>query len=112
MRFSPLHSRPDVAFTLLEMSIVLTIIAVMMAMAMSMGSSMIESAQRVSTNNKLDAIENALMAYRLGNNRLPCPGDPALTDIPANATTYGYETGVAGTCGGGSTVSYTVPMGV
>ena len=57
---------------------------------------------------KLDAIETALMAYRLGNNRLPCPADPALTDIPANAATYGYEAGHPGNLRRRQRVSYTI----
>src|SRR6185312_5508389 len=96
-------------FTLIEMSMVVAIIAVVAAASVSMGSSMIESARRVSTTNKLNTIEAALMAYRLGYNRLPCPSDPALTDVAANSTTFGYESGTAGTCGGGSTVTYTMP---
>ena len=88
---------------------VVAIIALIAAMSASMGSSMIESARRVNTSNKLDGIEAALLAFRLANNRIPCPTDPAIADIPANSATYGYETGAAGTCGGGSTTTYTVP---
>lgn len=103
------NRKDHAGFTLLEMAIVVAIIAAVVAGTLSMGSSMVGSAQRVNTNNKLDAIEKALMAYRIANNRLPCPADPTVTDIPANSTTYGYEQGTAGTCGGGATVSYTVP---
>ncbi len=103
------YPHPQAGFSLLELSAVLAIIAVITAATLSTGSSVVESSRKVSTNNKLDAIEEALLASRLANNRLPCPGDPALTDIPANSTTYGYETGTIGTCGGGSTVSYTLP---
>ncbi len=78
---------------------------------MSMGGSMIEAAKRASTNSKLDAIETALMAYRLASNRLPCPTNPALTDIAVNSATYGYETGTAGVCTGTNISTYTIPAG-
>jgi prepilin-type N-terminal cleavage/methylation domain-containing protein len=101
--------RLSAAFTLIEVSIVIAIIAVIAAMSASMAGSMIESARKVNTTNKLNAVEDALMAYRLANNRLPCPTDPSLTDTAANAATFGLETGTPGTCGGGATTSYTVP---
>jgi len=85
-------------FTLLELAIVIAIIAVIVAGTLSMGNSMIGSAKLTNTNNKLDVIEKALMAYRLANDRLPCPADPTLTDIPANSAKYGYEAGAPGYC--------------
>ena len=96
-------------FTLVELSVVIAIIAVIAAGTFSMGGSMVESARRVSTQQKLDAIETALMAYRIANNRLPCPSDPTLTDVAAHSATYGYETGAAGTCADANGVSYTIP---
>ena len=102
-------------FTLVELSVLIAIIAVVAAGTFSMGASAVESARRVSTQQKLDAIETALMAFRLANNRLPCPGDATLTDIAANSTTYGFEANNAlGTCIGGSpaaNASYIVPSG-
>ena len=95
-------------FTLLEMAAVLTIIAVIIAGTISMGSSMVASAQLVNTNNKLDAIETALIAYRLANDRLPCPADPTVVEGGAN---YGYEAGTAGTCTASNISSYTIPKG-
>ena len=97
-------------FTLLEMSIVVAVIATVVAGTISMGSSAVEQARRVNTNNKLDTIEASLMSYRLATNRIPCPTDPTITDIPANSATYGYETGTAGNVRRGSTTSYTVPL--
>ena len=93
-------------FTLLEMAAVLTIIAVIIAGTISMGSSMVASAKLVNTNNKLDAIETALMAYRLANDRLPCPADPTVVEEGAG---YGYEAGTAGTCTASNISSYTIP---
>jgi len=91
----------DTGFTLLEMSIIIAIIAVIVAGTLSMGNSMIASAKVTNTNNKLDAIEKALMAYRLANDRLPCPTDPTWTDTlnsPTYSSSYGYEVGTPGYC--------------
>jgi len=96
-------------FTLIELAMVLVVIGTVTAMGVSMGSSMIQSAQKVSTNQKLDAIETALMAYRRAYNRLPCPADPTLTDVAANSATFGYEAGAAGTCTATHIASYTIP---
>ena len=86
------------AFTLIELSIVIAIIASVVAMTVSMGDSMIESARRANTNNKLNEIEAVLAAYRLAYNRLPCPADATIADTPANAATFGYEASTAGDC--------------
>jgi prepilin-type N-terminal cleavage/methylation domain-containing protein len=84
-------------FSLLEMSIVLVVIAGITAAAATMGGPMIESAKRTQTNNKLDTIEKALLAFRGVNNRLPCPADA--TVLPADANNvYGVEGDSATSC--------------
>jgi prepilin-type N-terminal cleavage/methylation domain-containing protein len=75
-------------FTLLEMAIVLTLIALVSAMGLSLGRSVIESSKVTATNERMNAIETALMAYRMANNRLPCPGDGT---VATNHTNYGKE---------------------
>ena len=97
------------AFTLLEMSIVLVIVGGITAAMVSMSLSTIGSVQLASTRYKLNTIEDALLAYRTANNRLPCPADPTITDAPANSATFGYETGAAGVCTDVNGQAYTTP---
>ena len=89
-------------FTLLELSIVIVIIALVAGMglaAVTAGTGWIESTRRGSTNNKLNVIENALMAYRTTYGRLPCPADASLLATNAN---YGVEAANMGSCTGGT----------
>ena len=90
------------------MSIVLTITALVAGSGFYMGKSMMNSANMASTNNRLDTIEKALNAYRLANDRIVCPNDPALT-AAANPTTYGKETGsFDDDCASGSIATATI----
>jgi len=94
------HHRPvnnrDRGFSLLELSIVLLLIALVAGMGLSSGKSVLDSSKVTSTNNRLAAIETALTAYRQANNRIPCPANG--TVLPG--TTYGYEAGNPGACAG------------
>jgi prepilin-type N-terminal cleavage/methylation domain-containing protein len=86
-------TRRSSGFTLLELSIVLAIIALVTSMAVTAGISVVETARLTATQMKMKAIDDALMQYRASNDRLPCPGD--LTITPGSAY-YGLEAG-AGT---------------
>jgi len=89
---------PD-GFTLLELSVVLLIIAIVTGMAVQSGISVVATARLTATQNKISAIESALMAYRNINDRLPCP---ASLTIAANTANYGIEAANPGTCSGGT----------
>src|SRR5580692_1841432 len=82
-------------FTLLELSIVLIIIAIITGMSVQMGISTAAFARQAATINKMKAIDQALLAYRVANNRLPCPGD--LT-IKPGAANFGVEAGGSSVC--------------
>ncbi len=86
-------------FTLLELSIVLAIIAIVTGMSVQMGISVIETARLTSTQKKMKTIDDALMQYRTANDRLPCPADLTIKQGAAN---YGIEGATPGTCTGGS----------
>src|SRR5262249_45928801 len=92
-------------FTMTEMAVVLVVIATVTGMAVSSGFSVVSSARFVATNQKMAAIDQALMTFRIANNRLPCPASLTLTQGNAN---YGYEAnynGGSGTVGTGSCTS-------
>ncbi|HWB12725.1 MAG TPA: FG-GAP-like repeat-containing protein [Pirellulales bacterium] len=99
-------------FSLIELAIVITIIALVTAASVNMGQSMIQSADIVATNHKLNVIEQALEAYRLANERLPCPADASALSTSA---TYGTETAnTGGECDDGTPAgiyTYLVPKG-
>lgn len=77
-------------FTLLELSIVLVIIAIVTGMALASGISLVETSRLTATQRKMHIIEEVLMQYRSAHDRLPCPGD--LTLAPGSAD-YGLEAG-------------------
>lgn len=94
-------------FSLLELSVVIVIIALVISMAMTSGVAVVSSARTAATHKKMAAIEQALLQYRTTNGRLPCPGD--ITLVPGSAN-YGLEAGAgtgspvavgAGACTGG-----------
>ncbi len=86
-------------FTLVEMAIVLTIVAVLMAGLLPTISGQIEQQRRNETRKKLDEIQQALIGYAVINGTLPCP----TTQIdPANAN-YGIADL---TCVGAATEGY------
>ena len=86
-------------FTLVELSVVLFIIAIVTGMAIQSGVSVIATARLSATQQKMKAIDNALLAYRNATDRLPCPAD--LTKAPGT-TNYGIEGANPGTCTGGT----------
>ncbi len=95
MRLRECMRHGTAGFTLLELSIVLIIIALVTGMAVTSGLSTVESARQAATLQKMKAIDQALMAYRVANNRLPCPGD--LTIAPGG-TNFGIEAGGSSVC--------------
>lgn len=77
-------------FTLIEMSVVLFIVAIVVGMSMQAGISVISAQRQNATQLKMKTIDAALMQFRVANDRLPCPGN--LTLAPGS-TDYGYEAG-------------------
>ena len=77
-------------FTLIELSIVLGLIAVIMGGGMVVMTSSLQASQYNATVARMDEIEKALLNFSVANNRIPCPTDLTLTVSSAN---YGFEAG-------------------
>lgn len=99
-------------FSLIELSIALTIIGVVVAGGLSLSTSVVERQAYVETNNQMDVIETALAAYVSSVGHLPCPADPALSINDSNfgvavdcANIAGDIGGVQEVAGNGSNVS-------
>jgi prepilin-type N-terminal cleavage/methylation domain-containing protein len=90
-------TRKSLGFTLVELSIVLVIMALIMGAGMALLNAQIDSQRQASTRVKQDAIRSALTTYISRNSRLPCPADPTLAAGVAN---YGVEAATPGTCSG------------
>lgn len=82
------HQTQHSGFTLIELAVVITIIALISGMGLVATSGIVESAKLSNTQKKMDEIENALMSFRIANNRLPCPSNAALG---VRATGFGIE---------------------
>jgi prepilin-type N-terminal cleavage/methylation domain-containing protein len=93
-----LVNNPIHGFTLIELSVVLLIIALIAGSGVVVGKSALESAQLASTYNRLNTIETALLAFRQ-NGRLPCPADGTLA---ASSSNFGVEAANLGSCTGGT----------
>ena len=101
-------SRKD-GFTLIELSVVLVIIALITSMAVKSGIAVLDTARQTATIKKMAAIDKALLAFRAKNDRLPCPAGLKLTQA-ANSTTYGVEYS-SGSCTGSVTSNTSVAEG-
>ena len=71
----PRNKCGDKGFSLLEMSIVLVIVSTVAAGAIAYLAISMERRGLLETQQKLAAIQETLMNYRLAFNRLPCPAD-------------------------------------
>lgn len=75
-------------FSLIELAVVLGIIALVATAGIGMGEGALKAADRVTTQERLATIKQALETYARLNGFLPCPADRAL--LP-DATTFGME---------------------
>jgi prepilin-type N-terminal cleavage/methylation domain-containing protein len=81
-------------FTLIELSLVLVVVALLAAAALTKSVNQADADNTRQLNATLDAVEAALLNYAgTGNNRLPCPSDVTLAESSAS---FGVEVGTAG----------------
>ncbi len=88
------------AFSLIELSIWITVIAMIMASMLTIiRPPVLDEAEKVDiTTRRLDKIEKAIEAFRVKFGRLPCPASPTLADSAAEAyREYCVTTTTAGT---------------
>lgn len=91
-------------FTLVELSIVLVIIAILAGMGLTASISTLNFAKRKQTEAKLDTVEKAIAGFVAVNGRLPCPANASLNINDAN---FGLEY-----CTGNHSATVTLPTGV
>lgn len=81
-------SRRTQGFSLLEMSVVLGIIAVVLVFGISIADTALRGNDRLINTSRLEAIQRALDGYAAVNGHLPCPSSRSL--VPANGN-FGVE---------------------
>jgi len=77
--------RQQPGFTLVELSIVLLIVAILLAGVLMPLSMQMELRRYADTKKTMDQINEALFGFALMNGRLPCPADRTIADGTANA---------------------------
>lgn len=86
-------------FSLVELTVVLAIIAVVMTSAIALFTVSLEGRAYRTTQARLATLQKALFNYRLAYNRLPCPAD---NENAISGVYYGVEAAVTGYCKGGT----------
>lgn len=80
--------RFKLAFSLVEMSVVIAVMAFILVMTLTAAQSGAKIYKIKENKQRIESIQNALRAYFARNNRLPYPADPSLTVSNAN---FGIE---------------------
>ena len=79
-RFHPCAWHRAAGFTLVEMAVVVTLMAIVLTMGLRLLSATRDSAAWSETKVKQERIKGALLAYLRTNGRLPCPNSVAPWD--------------------------------
>jgi len=91
------RNQASAAFSLLEMSIVVAILSVVAIMGLQMVAIYFSRTAYLATQERMAAIDAALVKYRYVHGRLPCP---AALAVAITANTYGKEN-----CAGAATLT-------
>lgn len=98
------------AFTLIELSIVVLVLALLAAAGMRYYNANVDSTALATTNASLDAVETALINFQNEYGRLPCPADITQAE---NVAAFGTEVDTLGdgNCTGYNYINATDPDG-
>ena len=83
------------AFSLVELSVVLLVIATLLSTSVIGYKSIISASKVKSNKDSIDAVYKAIGSYLITNKKLPCPASLTLTKGDVN---YGNEVRVSGAC--------------
>lgn len=92
MKKNPSHHS---GFTLIEMSIVLLVLSIVLGGILTVLTQQTNAKKNAELKQKLDIIQEALMAYRVTNNNLPCPAD---FTVAVTSSNFGGVATNAGVC--------------
>ncbi len=95
-------------FTLIELSLVLMILSLLLSGILTITNQEVRRGKMAELKMKMTAIENALLQFRIANNRMPCPGNLTLVTTNAN---YGLEASTLGNCAVGGAITVTLRDG-
>ncbi len=84
------------AFSLIELSIVITIVSVVITGAIAVSITKINNLKVEAAQNRINTIYKAIGFYLTTNSRLPCPAP--ITTVKTSSSNYGNSAGAAGTC--------------
>lgn len=103
MRVKPLqahriHHRQQTGFTLVELTMVLVIVALLLGGMMAMVTAQSEQRKWGDTQSQLEAARDALLGYAIANGRLPCPANSgsAGAEVRQASGTYINDCGALG----------------
>ncbi len=93
--------RKSAAYSLVELSMALSIIAILIGGALTIATNKTESDKIKKTNQNMNKIEDALEEFLIQNKRLPCPADGKSAIDASSDNSFGVETTVTlATCTG------------
>jgi len=84
------------AFSLIELSIVITIVSVVITSVIAVSITKINNLKVEAAQNRINTIYKAIGFYLTTNSRLPCPAP--ITTVKTSSSNYGNSAGSPGTC--------------